>query len=130
MGYGREGLTFRALREANQRRAASSKFAKCEADWTLAHWMQATVGELGELANIMKKVDRGDYTLDEARPAMAKEFADVQTYLDLMASKAGIDLESATIDKFNEVSTRIGSPVRIGDDGDWYLQQHREETPT
>jgi NTP pyrophosphatase (non-canonical NTP hydrolase) len=113
------GLTFDNLRSANRERVKHSKFAKCESEWTLAHWMQATVGELGELANIMKKVDRGDLTLDAARESMAKEFADVQTYLDIMADKAGVDLGDATINKFNEVSQRIGSRIRLDAD-DWY----------
>jgi NTP pyrophosphatase (non-canonical NTP hydrolase) len=121
MGYGTNGLSFRTLRDANTKRLGSSKYRKCESDWTPAHWMQATVGELGELANLMKKVDRGDFSLDEARADIAKELADVQTYLDIMAFKLGVDLGEATKDKFNEVSERIGSPVYIGDDDDWHL---------
>lgn len=113
------GLAFDTLRAANRQRVKHSKFAKCESNWTLAHWMQATVGELGELANIMKKVDRGDMSLSEARESMAKEFADVQTYLDIMADKAGIDLGESTINKFNEVSQRIGSLIRLDED-DWF----------
>ena len=68
------GLTFNVLRRANELRLASPKYARCEDEWLPAHWMQATVGELGELANIMKKVDRGDFTLNEARADIAKEF--------------------------------------------------------
>ena len=122
MSYGTNGLSFNTLREANKQRIKSSKFQKCEDTWTLAHWMQATVGELGELANLLKKVDRGDFTLDEARVEIAKEFADVQTYLDIMALKAGVNLGRATIDKFNEVSNRIGSRIYIGEDDDWHLR--------
>lgn len=122
MGYLTNGLSFGTLREANKQRLGSSKFRKCEESWTPAHWMQATVGELGELANLMKKVDRGDMTLEEARVDIAREFADVQTYLDIMAFKLGIDLGRATIDKFNEISKRIGSPVYIGEDDDWHLR--------
>lgn len=121
MGYLTNGLSFNTLRSANEQRIKSSKYEKCERDWTTAHWLQATVGELGELANIMKKVDRGDFTLDAARSDIAKELADVQTYLDILAMKLGIDLGMATKDKFNEVSKRIGSRVHIGDDGDWHL---------
>jgi len=122
MGYGTNGLSFRTLREANAQRVKASKFRQCEEHRTLAHWMQATVGELGELANLLKKVDRGDFTLDEKRADIAKEFADVQTYLDIMAMKAGIDLGRATLDKFNEVSERVGSRIYIGEDDDWHLR--------
>lgn len=121
MSYMTNGLSFRTLREANVKRLASAKYKNCEARWEPAHWMQATVGELGELANLLKKVDRGDFTLDAARADIAKELADVQTYLDILALKVGVDLGRATIDKFNEVSARIGSPVYIGEDDDWHL---------
>src|SRR5690606_19258820 len=70
-------------------------------------------GELGEAANLLKKVDRGDLTLDEARPALARELADVQTYLDLLAHRLGVDLGDATVQKWNEVSERIGCALRI-----------------
>lgn len=122
MGYLTNGLSFNTLRAANTERIKDSKFAECERTWTPAHWMQATVGELGELANLMKKVDRGDVTLDEARADIAREFADVQTYLDIMALKLGINLGAATRDKFNEVSDRIGSRIYIGSDDDWHLK--------
>ena len=121
MGYITNGLSFNTLRDANTERLKSSKYKKCEEEWTPAHWMQATLGELGELANILKKVDRGDFTLQEALPEIAKEFADVQTYLDIMAFKLGVDLGQATIDKFNEVSKHIGSRIYIGQDDDWHL---------
>jgi NTP pyrophosphatase (non-canonical NTP hydrolase) len=114
-------LSFDTLRAANVERLKDSKYKLCESEWTPAHWMQATVGELGELANIMKKVDRGDFTLEEAREAIGKELADVQTYLDIMAHKLGIDLGMATIRKFNEVSDRIGSLIFIDKDGEWYV---------
>lgn len=122
-------LTFQALREANLKRLPLFKNAKGGpahsepdgSDWCLAQWSNATLGELGEAANIIKKVDRGDMTLDEARPLLAKELADTQTYLDLLAYRAGIDLSDATIAKWNEVSERIGVPLRLTPHGvlDW-----------
>jgi hypothetical protein len=58
-------------------------------------------------------------TIDEARPMLAKEFADVVTYLDILSMQVGVDLGQATIDKFNEVSERVGSTVRLAAD-DWH----------
>jgi NTP pyrophosphatase (non-canonical NTP hydrolase) len=124
-----KGLTFDNLRAANIARLSDSKYKRCEESWTPAHWMQATVGELGELANIMKKVDRGDFTLEEARPMIAKELADVQTYLDIMAQKLGVNLGSATMDKFNEVSDRIGSLIYFDNDGNWYEAKKNPTCP-
>lgn len=127
MGYLTNGLSFNTLRDANIKRMESNSYKKCETEWTSAHWMQATIGEFGELANLLKKVDRGDFSLDEARSDIAREFADVQTYLDIMAYKLNIDLGQATIDKFNEVSNRIGSRVYIGQDDDWHLRPENND---
>ena len=118
-----DGLTFNTLREANTRRMLTDKYSVCERTWTTAHWLQAMVGEVGELANILKKVDRGDFPRVVAYPQIAAELADIQTYLDILAHKLNINLGEATIGKFNIVSKRVGSDVYISDDGsDWYIQ--------
>ena len=84
-------------------------------DWSPADWMVAVVGELGEAANLMKKIRRGDFATDcdllEAKEKLQKEFADVLTYLDLMAFQFGVDLGEATMNKFNEVSRRVGATI-------------------
>jgi NTP pyrophosphatase (non-canonical NTP hydrolase) len=116
-------LTFDALRGANLARLPQFKNGRGEpahsqadgSDWSLSAWSNAVLGELGEAANIIKKIERGDVTLEEARPALAKEFADVQTYLDILAYRAGVDLGEATLQKWNEVSERVGSTVRLRD---------------
>lgn len=115
------GLTFRELRAANMRRLPMFKNRKGEpahskpdgSDWKLSAWCNAICGELGDAANIVKKIERGDMTLDEARPLLAKEFADVVTYLDIAAFQADIDLGEATRQKFNEVSDRVGCDVKL-----------------
>ncbi|HMD54928.1 MAG TPA: hypothetical protein VKJ65_10300 [Phycisphaerae bacterium] len=48
-----------------------------------------------------------------ARRQLADELADVQTYLDLSAFRAGIDLGQATVDKWNAVSERVQSDLRL-----------------
>ncbi len=103
-------LSIQALTDALVARRHDTKRSE---DWTAADWMTALVGEVGEAANFLKKVRRGDYPLHSALPDIAKELADVQCYLCLMADALGIDLTAATIAKFNEVSERIGSPDRI-----------------
>ena len=121
MSGNRTGLTFAQLRHANILRLPEFKDAKGRpahskadgSDWTLGEWMTAVVGEVGDAANIIKKVRRGDMTLEEARPLLAKEFADVQTYLDLLAFRCGIDLGDSTVEKFNEISERVGSDVKL-----------------
>jgi hypothetical protein len=44
---------------------------------------------------------------------VADELADVLTYLDLLAAALGVDLGRAAVEKFNEVSVRVGFPDRI-----------------
>lgn len=138
MGYLTNGLTFNTLRAANKARLPTFKNAKGEpahstddgSDWSSAQWLQALVGEVGEFANLRKKYERGDITPEQYAVEAAKELADIQTYLDILATRCldtkdfvhptGVDLGRATIDKFNEVSARVGSPIRIRDDGsDW-----------
>lgn len=94
-------------------------------DWLPSQWLQALVGELGEFANVRKKYERGDLTFGQYEAFARKELADVQIYLDLLAlrcldtregepnTEGGVDLGQATQDKFNEVSLRVGSNVRI-----------------
>jgi NTP pyrophosphatase (non-canonical NTP hydrolase) len=127
MGYGTKGLSFNTLCAANQERRQRETiegraYVKCKT-WIPAQWMNALVGEVGELANILKKVDRGDFSLDVVRVDMSRELADIQAYLDILASELGINLGEATRLKFNEVSERIGSRVFIGEDDDWHLHK-------
>lgn len=91
-------MTYAALRFANTKRLPRFKNAKGEpahaqpdgSDWSLDDWLVAVVGELGEAANLMKKVRRGDITLLEARPDLADELADIATYMDILAMRMGV----------------------------------------
>ena len=114
-------LTFDALRAANMQRLPVFKNKHGEpahsmadgSDWTRADWLEAIVGELGEYANNSKKFRRGDMSEAEFKAVASKELADVQTYLDILAFRLGIDLGRATIEKFNEVSRRIKCVIRL-----------------
>ena len=108
-------LTFNELRKANLARLPHFKNPngdQCHtvpdgSDWPLSKWNNAILGELGEFANIIKKVERGDFTIAEVRQELAHELADIQTYLDITAYQCGIDLGAATVEKFNIVSEKI-----------------------
>jgi NTP pyrophosphatase (non-canonical NTP hydrolase) len=114
-------LSFARLRAANMRRLPEFKNRRGEpahsepdgSDWKLSAWCNAVTGELGELANLIKKIERGDFTLAEARQDVADELADVATYLDILAFRCGVDLGEATVSKFNRVSERVGSSARL-----------------
>lgn len=129
MGYGSSGLSFRTLRQANVARLPQFRNAQGEiahskpdgSDWSLGEWSNAVMGELAEAANIIKKIRRGDITLDDARASLADELADAVTYLDILAMNAGVDLAHAVADKFNRISRRVGSTVIINGD-DWHYR--------
>jgi len=98
------------LKEANKKRQGHYP-----SGWDLPRWGNAVAGETGELCNIIKKIDRGDFTLKEAneKEILADEAADIICYLDLLCQEAGIDLGTAVVNKFNKVSQRKGSDVKI-----------------
>lgn len=127
MGYMTDGLTFNTLRGGNTARLPEFRNNKGELshndpnnEWSLNDWMTACVGELGEAANVLKKVRRGDLTLEEALPLLKQEFADVNIYLDIMSMKAGINLGEAIMETFNTKSEKVGSRVRLAAD-DYHL---------
>lgn len=91
-------------------------------DWSLDQWATAVTGEWGETCNKIKKLNRlrGGIqqnavlsTEAELRAQIGEEIADTFTYLDLLAQRAGLDLQTIVIDKFNKVSKREGLPQRI-----------------
>ena len=108
-------LTFKKLKEINWNRCKSWHDPN---SWSLAEWTNALCGESGEAANITKKMKRLEQDLkgpsgyhnnsDYAtlKKELEKELADVVIYADLIASKLGIDLEDAVINKFNETSKK------------------------
>lgn len=117
-------VSFDDLRQANLARLPHFKNRKGEAyhkdtkkdpgsEWIPAQWSNAVMGEVGEMAGLIKNMDRGECTLDEVRPALSREMADVAIYLDILAHRCGIDLGESVRTKFNEKSVTVGSPVRL-----------------
>lgn len=116
-----EELTFQQLSRANCARLPlflNAKGAPAHeeddgSDWTPSDWMLATLGELGEAANKMKKVMRGDMPMYEAREAIADELADTVIYLDILAAQMSISLGRAVAKKWNAKSKELGIGLRI-----------------
>lgn len=136
MGYNTDGLTFNVLRAANIARLPTFKNSKGEpahsvpdgSDWSPAQWLQAVTGELGEYANIRKKFERGDINEEEFMMFAKDELADIATYLDILAFRLGIDLGRAIISKFNFISDRVKSPIKINSDGsDYRIEPQNKE---
>lgn len=113
------GLTFAELRQANMKRmplfaATDGTVPNYHREWDEADWFVAVVGELGEAANVMKKIKRGDFPrradYDAAKARLAREFADTVIYLDILAAEYNIDLGEIVRLKFDEKSREKGLP--------------------
>lgn len=114
---GKVELTFTEFRQANKARCIKWHPAGI-ASWSPSDWLTAVTGELGELASLLKMRNRERDGLpgnkfSPTNKQVADELADVLTYLDLLAEVLGIDLGRAAVEKFNEVSERVGFPDRI-----------------
>lgn len=102
--------------ERNRQRCESSTgFNHKLGSWSMSDWMVATLGELGEAANVLKKLNRvrdgipGNKESEaELRAMLAEQLADAEIYLDLMFQAAGIDREKAIEEKFARTSEKIG----------------------
>lgn len=88
--------------------------------WSESDWAVALAGEVGELCNIVKKINRDKHGLrqhavDPRKLAelLAMEIGDVYIYLDLFARRVGLNLEECIRDTFNRISEREGFPERL-----------------
>lgn len=85
--------------------------------WSLSDWITATLGELGEAANVAKKLNRvrdgipgNKQSEDDLRAALEDEIADTFIYLDLLAQSQGFSLSRVVREKFNRKSHEINAP--------------------
>jgi NTP pyrophosphatase (non-canonical NTP hydrolase) len=86
--------------------------------WSLSDWMTAILGELGEAANIVKKLNRirdgipgNNKSQDELLSDLKDELADTFIYLDLVVQSQGFNLEEIVRDKFNRTSRKLGCNI-------------------
>lgn len=115
-------LSFARLAQVNRARCeAPDGFGHPIDGWTLSDWFTAAAGEFGEAANKAKKLNRyrdgipgNTETETELRHGLADELADTVIYLDLLSQRAGIDLGSAVVSKFDRTSMKIKAPHRLG----------------
>jgi len=104
--------------ERNRRRCESAEgFRHPLNSWSGSDWMTAVVGEVGEAANIIKKLNRirdgvpgnePHETKEYLMGKLADELADSVIYLDLIAQSYGFDLETIRDAKFEKTSQKIG----------------------
>jgi len=109
-------MTFRQFSEANRKRCESPQgFGHLLSSWSTSDWFTATVGELGEAANVAKKLNRvrdgivgNKETEQELRDKLRRELGDAFVYLDLMAQSLGFNIGDAAAEVFNAKSIQIG----------------------
>lgn len=92
--------------------------------WSPAEWTNAMAGELGEAANLTKKLLRHrdgiagnvkaeDRDVESLRRRAAREIADAVIYADLAVQALGFDLATEIRAAFNAKSEQIGCPIRV-----------------
>lgn len=114
-------MTFKEFAEANKQRCESKYgFSHSIENWSSSDWMTALIGEVGEAANIIKKLNRvRDYvpgnkeTPEELLRKLKGELADIFIYLDLLCQHEEIDLEEAIKETWNKKSKQIGYGIKI-----------------
>lgn len=127
-------VTFDAIRHANERRCKET-FHDVES-WSASDWGNAMAGEFGEVAGELLEINnltlqffkkmkacdsikkmlrqmQGDAKYEDLKSKLAKELADVVLYADMLSCKMGINLGEAVREKFNEVSEKRGSQIRL-----------------
>ena len=109
-------MTFKEFSTMNRRRCeASNGFNHKLSDWSLSDWMTELVGEVGEAANVLKKLNRirdgipgNKASEEELRAQFRRELGDVFVYLDLMCQAAGFFVADAALEVFAAKSLEIG----------------------
>lgn len=115
-----DNLTFDHVSRINGQRCV--RWHKdAEEQWAPSDWVVALLGELGEAANILKKIrrvesgTRGEFDppIEQLWEMLAEELADTYLYFDLFCQHVGVFLPNALVKKFNETSVKYGFPERL-----------------
>jgi NTP pyrophosphatase (non-canonical NTP hydrolase) len=109
-------MTFGEFSQANRERCESPHGFNHRLDgWSLSDWLTALAGEVGEAANVIKKLNRyrdgvpgNKQSEAELREQLRKELGDVFVYLDLLCQSCGFSVADAAAEVFNAKSKEIG----------------------
>ena len=110
--------TFALFQRINEQRTVQG-FKHPLDQWSLLEWAGSAAGEMGEVANVCKKIKRRteefddawssrDPEIEELREQLGDEIGDTLAYLSLLASAAGLDLWEVVARKFDRISDKIG----------------------
>lgn len=114
---GQTGRVFTSLREANAARQVLWNGGEHKSNGPL-YAATELAGEVGELCNVVKKLEREKRGLAGSRATRGQledEIGDVLICLDLLASEYGVDINVAAGRKFNKTSEKLGFPVAMED---------------
>lgn len=109
-------MDMRAFSEKNRERCEHPKgFNHALDSWSVSDWFTALLGELGEAANVAKKLNRvrdgipgNKETEEELRWKLERELADAFIYFDLLCQRCRVDLPKAVLETFFKKSIEIG----------------------
>jgi NTP pyrophosphatase (non-canonical NTP hydrolase) len=111
-------MTFGEFSQANRERCEHPHgFNHPLSSWSTSDWFLAMMGELGEAANVAKKLNRvrdgivGNKEMPEVlRAKLRRELGDTFVYLDLTCQALGFSIADAAMEVFNAKSAEIGYP--------------------
>lgn len=109
----------REFSAANRLRCeAANGFNHALHSWSTSDWFTALMGELGEAANVAKKLNRhrdningnqgADREVERLHVKLRQELGDTFVYLDLLCQSLGFNVLDAAIEVFNAKSAEIG----------------------
>jgi NTP pyrophosphatase (non-canonical NTP hydrolase) len=73
----------------------------------LAFLIVAMTGEIGELSNIVKKILRGDHSLEDSKEQIKDELVDIFIYLIKICNQMSINLEEVFFNKLEQNIARF-----------------------
>lgn len=113
-----EGISLNYFRSVNIMRAV--ELFKTWKNVPVTYWTTALAGEVGELCNMIKKLERvrlggidagSTYTAADITPEMIREeIGGIFIYLDLLAALFDVDLGEAAVKTFNDKSAQFDAP--------------------
>ena len=102
-----EWMNMPTFHEANGNRR---NFYELPSSMSLPHQIAGVAMRAGRLCNLVKKVIRGDFSLESKRDTILESLTDIIAYCLYLIRSHGGDPGQVVMDKFDEVSTRIGWP--------------------
>ncbi len=117
-------LTFTYFSRQNLARANRWHGGNGIIDWSISDWGVAAAGEMGEVCDAIKKLNRlrDGFTSNNPRQPQStmaatdeilKEIGDTGVYLDLLAQRCGSTLGECMVRVFNAISERENMPERV-----------------